>query len=208
MPRLPLLAALVTSLVLVVAPASSLAFRIPADLGPIAGDPANRLASVPIDPEVYDPATHCDPAPHKGVVAAISWLEHHTSGVSWGTYRCEKWGPHSASLHAENRAIDWHPSTRAAARKLIELLLAPDRDGNQHALARRMGIEELIWQCSYWGAGAQNFEDYSYCYTRSGKRKHHLDPTAAHMNHVHIGFSKRGARGQTSFWRWMKETGH
>ena len=26
----------------------------------------------------------------------------------WGSYRCEKWGKGQASLHAENRAIDWH----------------------------------------------------------------------------------------------------
>ena len=45
-------------------------------------------------------------------------------------------------------------SAAAAAAKLIELLLAPDKAGNQHALARRMGVEELIWDCSYWGAGA------------------------------------------------------
>ena len=32
-----------------------------------------------------------------------------TSAASfWGSYRCEKWGKREASLHAENRAIDWH----------------------------------------------------------------------------------------------------
>ena len=40
------------------------------------------------------------------------------------------------------------------------MLLAPDRRGNQHALARRMGVEELIWDCSYWGAGAPQFGKY------------------------------------------------
>ena len=32
-------------------------------------------------------------------------------------------------------------------------------------------------------------------------RKKHLDPTQAHLNHVHIGMSKKGARAQTSFWQ-------
>ena len=36
------------------------------------------------------------------------WLEPHSRGVFWGSYRCERWGKHSASLHAEDRAIDWH----------------------------------------------------------------------------------------------------
>ncbi|MCW2992195.1 MAG: hypothetical protein JWM73_2789 [Solirubrobacterales bacterium] len=200
MPRLLLPAVLVATLSLAV-PAASHAYRLPEDLGPIAGDPANRLVSIAIDDEVYDTATHCNPAPHRGVEAAGRWLARHASGVSWGSYRCETWGKHSASLHAENRAIDWHPSSRAAAARLIELLLAPDRAGNVHALARRMGVEELIWDCSYWGAGAAQFGPYDYCYGAGGRRKKGLDPTAAHLNHVHIGFSKKGARGQTSFWR-------
>jgi hypothetical protein len=177
------------------------AYRLPTDLGPIAKNPADAVASLPIDDEVYDPATHCSRTPRKGVLAALRWLPRHTSGVSWGTYRCEKWGKGSASLHAESRAIDWHPSTRADAAQLIELLLAPDADGNEHALARRMGIEELIWDCSYWSSGSYDFRDYAYCYGRNGKRRMHLNPTAAHMDHVHIGFNKKGARGKTSFWR-------
>lgn len=198
MPRSTVLAS-AAALLLLAVPAH--AFRLPANLGPIAGDPANAFAALPVDPEVYDPATHCNPAPHKGVEAMVRWLRRHTTGVFWGSYRCELWGPHSASLHAENRAIDWHPTSRADAARLIDLLLAPDRAGNVHALARRMGVEELIWDCSYWGAGAPDFGKYGYCYGRGGVRKRHLDPTAAHLNHVHIGMSIRGARAQTSFWR-------
>jgi hypothetical protein len=176
------------------------AFRLPANFGPLPGNPADRL-SAPIDPEVYDPATHCSGPQHrKGMVALQHWLEAHSRGVFWGSYRCEMWGKHSASLHAEDRAIDWHPADRAAARTLIDLLLAPDEQGDPHALARRMGVEELIWDCSYWGAGMADFEPYGYCYGRSGKLKKHLDPTAAHRNHVHIGMNKRGAAGKTSFW--------
>lgn len=200
MPRFRLAAALVASLALAV-PAASPAYRLPEDLGPVRGNPADKLVSIAIDDETYDPATHCDARPKRGVVAAIRWLERHASGVNWGTYRCEKWGKGSASLHAESRAIDWHPASREAAAKLIETLLAPDKAGNPHALARRMGIEELIWDCSYWGAGAPQFGKYDYCYGRGGKRKKGLNPTAAHMDHVHIGFSRKGAAGRTSFWK-------
>jgi hypothetical protein len=175
-------------------------FRLPANFGPLPGNPADRL-SAPIDAETYDPATHCTgPRHRKGMVALQRWLQTNSSGVFWGSYRCERWGKHSASLHAEDRAIDWHPSDRAAARKLIDELLAPDNAGNEHALARRMGVEELIWDCSYWGAGMQNFEKYAYCYGRSGKLRKHIDPTAAHRNHIHIGMTKRGAAAKTTFW--------
>lgn len=176
------------------------AFRLPADFGPLPGNPADRLSS-PIEPESYDPATHCSGPQHRrGMLDLERWLATNSRGVFWGSYRCELWGKHSASLHAEDRAIDWHPADRAAARRLIDLLLAPDEAGDEHALARRMGVEELIWDCSYWGAGMQDFEPYGYCYGRNGKLRKHLDPTAAHRNHVHIGMTKRGAAGRTSFW--------
>src|SRR3954454_6639550 len=201
MPRFPLLVAAVIAVLAIGPVASSSAFRLPSDLGPIAGDPANALASLPIDDEVYDVATHCNPTPHKGVEAMVRWLQRHAQGVNWGSYRCEMWGKRSASLHAENRAIDWHPSSRAAAARLIDLLLAPDKDGNEHALARRMGVEELIWDCSYWGAGAPDFGKYAPCYGKNGKPRKHLDPTVGHRNHIHFGMSRRGAAARTSFWR-------
>jgi hypothetical protein len=115
-----------------------------------------------------------------GVLALQRWLEGNVRGVFWGSHRCEKWGKREASLHSENRAIDWHldRSLRAdarAAEKLIRLLLAPDSAGDAQALARRMGVEELIWDCGYWGAGMTEFTP-------------------------HIGMTKAGAAGRTSFW--------
>jgi hypothetical protein len=129
------------------------------------------------------------------------WLETNTRGVFWGSYRCEKWGRDSASLHAENRAIDWHldaavKADRKAADRLFRLLLAPDADGNPQALARRMGVQELIWDCGYWGAGMTEFSPYGPCVR--GKKK--VDNTIAHRDHIHIGMTKRGAKGLTSFW--------
>jgi hypothetical protein len=204
MPRSTLLAALTASVLLAV-PASSLAYRLPAGLAPVAHNPADALASLPIDDEVYDTATHCNPMPHKGVVAATRWLTLHADGISWGSYRCERWGKGSASLHAENRAIDWHldvadKADRKAADKLIRLLLAPDRLGNPQALARRMGVAELIWDCGYWGAGMADFAPYSVCYKPNGKKRKRFDRTAAHQDHIHIGMTKAGAKGRTSFW--------
>jgi hypothetical protein len=173
---------------------------------PVPHNPADRFLNVPIEAPAYDAATHCDAHTHPGMLDLQHWLEHNVRGVFWGSYRCEKWGRHSASLHAENRAIDWHLSVhsaadRRAANGLIALLLAPDRAGNPQALARRMGVEELIWNCRYWGAGMPDFEPYSACYTKRGKLDRHVDDTTAHRDHVHIGMTKAGAAARTSFWR-------
>ncbi len=182
------------------------AFRLARELGPIVDNPAERLASVEPDPEEYDRATHCSRRPRPGTTALIGWLGRHSTGQSWGSYRCERWGKGSASLHAENRAVDWHldvrdRAQRRAARSLIELLLAPDRAGTPHALARRMGVQEIIWDCSYWGAGAPEFGRYGACFNRHGQQRRHVAATVAHRDHVHIGLSKAGAARRTSFWR-------
>jgi hypothetical protein len=198
----PACAAVVVALA-VAAPAG--AFRLGSTVPPVGGNPADRLADLPADPEDYDPATHCAPAARPGMVSLVAWLGRHVRGANWGTYRCEKWGPREASLHAENRAVDWHldvgvPADHAAARDLIELLLAPDRTGLPHALARRMGVEEIIWDCSYCGAGMDEFKPYSACLNQHGERRRHVDPNVGHLNHLHIGMSQAGAAKRTSFW--------
>jgi hypothetical protein len=197
-----LLAALVATLV-VAAPAS--AFRVGHAPRPVADNPADHLVDIAPDPEVYDGATHCSPRPKPGMTAFVGWLQRHANGVFWGTYRCEMWGLHEASLHAENRAVDWHldvanAADRHEARRLIELFLAPDEVGTQHALARRMGVEEIIWDCSYWGAGMQDFMPYKPCLSKHGQVRKHVDPTTAHRDHIHFGLSKRGAMRRTSYW--------
>jgi hypothetical protein len=181
---------------LLVLPATALA-------GP---NPADELSHLPIEASIYDEATHCSSKTRPGVVKLQRWLEENVRGSFWGSYRCEKWGKHEASLHAENRAIDWHldvtdGADRRAAQELIDLLLAPDNAGNEQALARRMGVEELIWDCGYWGAGMAEFMPYSPCYGKRGKLKKHVNVTVAHRDHIHLGMTKAGAQAKTSFWR-------
>jgi len=96
-----------------------------------------------------------------------------------------------------NRSLDW---LRARARRLIDLWLATDSEGNEHALARRMGIQEIIWNCRSWWSGSDGMGNYSVCFTDRGKRRRHVNRTEAHMDHIHIGLSWEGARKRTSFW--------
>ena len=168
-------------------------------------NPADRLAAKPIEDYAYDHAKRCVKRTPPGMLALQSWLEDNVRGVSWGIMRCERWGKNSASLHAEGRAIDWalnvhDPADRRAARKLIDLLLAPDKQGNEHALARRMGVQEIIWDCRSWWSGSERMDRYSSCFNRKGRRLK-IDDTTAHRNHVHLGLSRAGARMLTSFWR-------
>jgi hypothetical protein len=172
----------------------------------VAGNPADKLLAEPIEDPVHDPATHCAPKAKPGVIALQRWPEANVRGVFWGSYRCEQWVKDSASLHAENRAIDWHldaanAADRRAAERLIGLLLAADAADNPQAPARLMGVQELIWDCRYWGAGMSDFQPYSPCYSKRGKLRRHANKTVAHRDHVHIGMTKSGAKARTSLWR-------
>jgi len=204
--RPALLALTLASLLLLPVPAAQAIPELPELLKPVAHNPAERLAEVPIDPPVYDPATGCKPSKRQpGTAKLVAWLGAHAAGVFWGDYRCERWGKGSASLHAERRAIDWHldarvPAQRKAGEKLVRLLLAPDRAGNPQALARRMGIQEIIWDCGYWAAAAPAFTTYAPCLNRRGERRKRVNATLAHVDHLHVGLSKAGAAGRTSFW--------
>src|SRR4051794_9394874 len=139
-----LAAVAVLSALLVAGVATALAAKVvPIPPQPVAHNPADKLTSKPMDPIHYDAATHCSGKVSKGVEALVHWLqENRPRGEDWGSYRCEKWGKHSASLHAEGRAEDWHLNVhdsgdRKEATKLIQLLLAPDKEGNPQALAAR-----------------------------------------------------------------------
>ena len=169
-------------------------------------NPANRLANVPIDDYRYDHAQRCTRSPRRGTIALQGWLARHARGQSWGIMRCERLSGDSYSLHAEGRAIDWHldarrEKDRRAAKKLIRTLLASDRNGQPAALARRMGVQGLNFDCKSWWSGQDGLGKYSYCYGRNGEKRDNLDPTAAHVDHVHIELNRPGARKRTSFWQ-------
>lgn len=177
-----------------------------AGIGP---NPANdrRLIDRKIEDYRYDRATRCRDRQMPGTKALVRWLDRHTDGAFWGTYRCEKWGKGSYSVHSEGRAVDWamdarDRSLKRQAMKLIrDRLLARDRRGNDNALARRMGIQGIIYDCRAWYSRPGGLGRYSYCYTDKGKRKKGVDPTAAHVDHIHFELNDPGAKARTSFWR-------
>jgi hypothetical protein len=167
----------------------------------LTGSPADSLAPLPPDPLRYDYAHRCLGHAQRGTKLLEAWLTAHWAGESWGIVRCEKFvGRPIWSLHSEGRALDWRldagrPAERRAALRLIGMLLAPDRTGTPTALARRMGVQEIIFDCRSWYAGAAGMGSYSVCRSRG------VDRTTAHRDHVHIGLNWPGARAQTSFWR-------
>jgi hypothetical protein len=119
--------------------ACMLLLGLPAGSFALAGaNPADELTHLPIEASAYDPATHCAAKVRPGMVRLQSWLEENSRGVFWGSYRCEMWGKHEASLHAENRAIYWHLDAAVAADRA-----AADDQG-------RRGGEDVVLAQPYW----------------------------------------------------------
>jgi hypothetical protein len=160
------------------------------------------LAAVePIDDYRYDHAKRCVKSPTPGAKSLVGWLKRNSRGQFWGIMRCERLSKRNYSLHSEGRAIDWHldarkPRDRRAASRLIRRLLATDEAGNSHALARRMGVQEIIWNCKSWWSGSEGMEPYSLC-----RKRRRVSRTLAHRDHIHIGLNRAGARKRTSFWK-------
>jgi hypothetical protein len=104
--------------------------------------------------------------------------------------------------------LDAHnPVDRASAETLLSWLLAPDEHGEPHAMARRAGIDYLIWDKRIWSSRTLEWQPYDgfdaagQCVATGGCR----DP---HTNHVHVSFSWPGARAETSFYDWLQHGPH
>ncbi len=204
--RLGILVTALCAAACLLAPGGAGALGLQQHFPPVAHNPADRLLQAPLEDYRYDRSHRCRKSPAVGAVTLQQWLERNSAGESWGIMRCEKLGRHNYSLHAEGRAIDWHldarvPADRRAGERLISLLLAEDRGGNAHALARRMGVQEIIWDCKSWWSGSEGLDRYPPCFNRHGKRRRHVDATTAHVDHIHLGLNWAGARRQTSFWQ-------
>ena len=114
---------------------------------------------------------------------------------------CPSSGP--TSEHHEGRAIDWmmdatRKRDRREVKQFLRRIFAEDRQGNEHALARRMGVMYVIWNDRIY-ASYSRFEARDYR-SSSGKKLRRCSPTLRHRDHVHISLSRKGATARTSWY--------
>ncbi|GAA4813415.1 hypothetical protein [Streptomyces ziwulingensis] len=144
-----------------------------------------------IDPyAAYEPQRICDPAAKPGVLGFRDLLLAAYPGTtSLGISRaCTAPG---VSEHKEGRALDWGVNVNGQghlAADLLDWLLATDRHGNPHALARRFGIMYMIWNRRIWEA------------YRADRGWTPYTGSSPHTDHVHFSFSWAGARKETTWW--------
>lgn len=139
----------------------------------------------------YQPATACDPTDRTGTVRLGRLLTAtYGAGVVGFSRNCDG----TLSEHHDGRAIDWmlnaaDPTQRAVADSFRTWVTA---DGG--AVARRLGIQYLIWNKQMWRAYApeRGWAPYS--------------GASPHTDHIHISLTWDGAMGRTSWWTGQART--
>ena len=173
----------------------------PADvpLPPPPAIPANL--SPEVDPLAdYQGQYICSPDPKVGAerISALIRATYADSSDIWIPRDCNEGG---RSEHKEGRAIDWminhrDPVQNAEAQSFLDWLLATDENGNEFAMARRLGIMYIGWNDQIWESYTKQWSELKGCYSTP-------EPdydTYCHRNHIHLSLSWDGASAQTSFW--------
>ena len=167
--------------------------------------PLAPLFDLPLDATGQVPEWHCDPATKQGVAVARSLLRS-TYGFGGSTSRpCDATWSYEYSLHKMGLALDWSvdvtdPRGWAAGLSFIRWLLAPDDEENDFAMAKRIGVTQLIWHNRVWTSADPAWR--IYCDPRDVEDEDCIrNPTLRHDDHMHISFSLEAGYLQTSFYR-------
>jgi len=148
----------------------------------------------------YQPQKKCSPKAKPGTKALARWLVRRDGGHGPTSRSCKGSG---TSEHKDGRAFDWtldvrRKQDRRVAGEFLEYAFATDKRGNEHAMARRMGIMYIIWSDHMYSAW-DRFEGEPYL-SSSCKRRRSCSPTLRHRDHMHISLGGPGARGATSWY--------
>ncbi|MBD3782537.1 MAG: peptidoglycan-binding protein [Micrococcales bacterium] len=149
--------------------------------------PAKPLPSALDVAPPYEPGTQCLTENQPGPVAFAKLLNATYGSHVYGVLRkCDQ-------EHGEGRALDWmldsrKPANLALGNAVTRWLAAPDAQGRPGAMARRFGINYIIWNRQIWKAWAP--ERGWGAYTGS----------SPHTDHIHLSFTWDGAVKRTSWW--------
>ncbi len=169
--------------------------------GQVNPDVTQRWASPSPDNRHWQSAARCTGGEQAGTRNLLQFLNYHWGrGENWGIYNCRL-----PSLHSEGRAVDFHldvsdPTDKAAGDSISAFFRRSDSGGARWAMARRFGIQEIIWNCRIWTAARapEGWRLYSVCDPNSSS--YSSSRTAQHKDHVHIGQNWQGANRATTAW--------
>lgn len=151
----------------------------------------------------YQAPRVCASTVRPGTKMLARWIDRRWSGgPAYASLRsCS--GSTPTSEHQEGRAIDWMMTAsrkrdRVEVKQFLRRIFREDRAGNDHALARRMGVMYVIWNdriyASYDRFAARDYRSSSCTKLRK------CSATLRHRDHVHISLSRKGAKARTSWY--------
>jgi peptidoglycan hydrolase-like protein with peptidoglycan-binding domain len=135
----------------------------------------------------YQKGTRCLTETQPGVLAFAKLLNATYGKHAYGTLRT------CAAEHGEGRALDWmldakDPEQLALGNALTRWLSAEDSAGRPGAMARRLGINYIIWNRQQWFAWDPDMAWKPYY------------GSSPHTDHIHFSFTWDGAYARTSWW--------
>ncbi len=185
-------------------PATGAAVATPTATSPRGVTPVTPAFTEAIDSQAdYQGQALCEPAPKPGTRALGALIQATYPAYPTIGYErsCASGGQ---SEHKDGRALDWMvsvrtPAQKAAADAFLTWLLAPDANGVQAAMARRIGVMYIGWDNRIWrGYGATGWKGLFDCETNPARATATYD-NYCHRNHIHLSLTWDGARGWTSF---------
>ncbi|MGZ4589162.1 MAG: hypothetical protein ACXV2I_00020 [Actinomycetes bacterium] len=163
---------------------------------------AKTFRPVADDPPRAERESSCSPTEKPGAFALRTLLRR-TYGTKIASNTVRKCTA-ADSGHEEGRAVDWMtsvrvPEQRAMAEAFIGWLQATDQFFNPYAMARRLGVEYIIWNNRIWRTydPGRGWTQYGGCLAKKKAAKKF--DTACHRNHVHVSLSWDGAYNRTSY---------
>lgn len=152
--------------------------------------PAPPTKALPADLDIapkYQEGYRCLNGNLPGPTAFAKLLNGHYGTHVYGINRT------CAAEHGEGRALDWMVNASTAdglalGNAITRWLSAPDAQGRPGAMARRFGINYIIWNRQMWRAydPGRGWAAYS--------------GVSPHTDHIHLSFTWDGAYQQTSWW--------
>ncbi len=158
---------------------------LPADPAyPVASPPSNDGLPPEIDAiEPWQPNVICDPVDRPGLEAFGNLI-----GTNYGRshYSTSRSCINQKSDHHDGRALDWplqagNPSDRRIGDSVATWLSANDGE-----MAKRFGIQSIIWNAHSWRPNGSGWQGYA--------------GQSAHTDHMHFSFTWDGAMMRTSWW--------
>lgn len=143
----------------------------------------NLPKELDVQPPVKQANMVCDPVDRPGVLAFADLMAATYDRPSYSTFRsCID----LKSEHYDGRALDWSMNAYDPEDRRIGDSVAQWLTANDGEMAKRFGIQGIIWNAHVWHATYPVWQGYT--------------GQSAHTDHMHFSFSWDGAQMRTSWW--------